>query len=147
MNAINLELYRWKMHRIKVGSFKSNIGYPRSNWWMEEGAFVSVMPRQSGKTELLIRMAKMLQKEKEDFMFIVRSENAKNNILNRFPINPKLIEVVLTATLAFNFKGIVESVNHINLLVDEYTFINENAMRELTRMDWKSISMVGGLKL
>ena len=136
MNIIDLELYKWQMHRLSS----------KPGDWLEYGAFISILPRQSGKTEMLIRMAKILQKENEDFLFVVSKKIYKDNILKRFQIDPKKIEVLMTSTLIFNFKTIEKS-NKINLLIDEFMTLEKIALQSLLKMDWKSVSMVGGFRL
>ncbi len=71
----------------------------------------------------------------------------KNNILQRISINSKKIEVVQTTTLAFNFQTMEQAIKNTNLLVDEYNFLRRETIKNLFRMDWKSISMVGGMNL
>lgn len=145
MNVVDLELYRWQLHRAgtKFHRLKQKTKFA---WSLESGAFISMLPRQSGNTELLIRIAKILQEEKEDFIFVVAHNNMRNIILSRLSMDPKKIEVIMTATTAFNFKNI-ENKEQINLLIDEYMLIDRHAMREMFKMNWKSISMTGGLKL
>lgn len=151
MNIVDLELYKWQLHRL--GAFgipklkPRNMGISKFSWWMEYGAFISMLPRQSGKTEMLIRMAKMFQTEGQNFLFVVPNATMRNEILRRFSIDPKHIEVVMTATLSFNFKYMDTRPQHTNLLVDEYTLLHNDAIKGLFKMDWKSISMTGGLKL
>src|SRR5574342_1380688 len=102
MNIIDLELYRWQLHRL--GAFNTlklkprSMGLSKLTWWMEYGAFISILPRQSGKTEMLIRMAKILQEEKEPFIFVVPTKTIKDNILQRLNIDPNKIEIIQTAT-------------------------------------------------
>lgn len=152
MRMIELELYKWQLHRIgALDTLKlkpRSIGLSKFSWWMECGAFISMGPRQSGKTELLIRMAKILQKEGEEFLFVVPNNQIKLGILNRFPINSNKIEVLQTATTALNFlKLSSENIKNINLLIDEYMMLHKDALKNLFKMDWKSISMSGGLTL
>ena len=152
MNLIDLELYKWQLHRM--GAFNSlklksrSVGISKLAWWAEGGAFISMMPRQSGKTEMMIRMAKIFQKENQEFLFVVPYSDMKKDILRRFPINENKIEVLMTATTAFNF-GRVPSreYKNTNLLIDEYNLLHKDALKNLFNMDWKSVSMTGGLKL
>ena len=115
-------------------------------WWVEEGAFISMLPRQSGKTEMLIRMAKIFQSEKEDFVFAVHHSATKINILRRFPINSNKVEVITGAIAGNMFDG-MENISDTHLLVDEYMYVNKNSLKAIISQDWKSISMVGGLYL
>ena len=74
MNVIDLELYRWKLHRMCAFNTASMQLKPRS-WGsstfiynIEYKSFISTLPRQCGKTEIIIRMAKILQEEREDLL-------------------------------------------------------------------------------
>jgi thymidine kinase len=128
MKIIDLELYRWSITR----RLKKNI-------------FVSTLPRQSGKTTALIRMAQMLKNENEDFVVVVPSEYIRSYIVSKNIIPKNKIELLITHTLIFNFKGI--NYSDTNLLIDEYDIFDKSVLRDLTKLPWKSISMIGTLNI
>ncbi len=149
MNIVDLELYRWQLHRFKshtVVKLKTRT-FSHQGWW-ENFAFVSMLPRQSGKTEMIIRMAKILNEQGEDFIIVVPNEQFKKNILGRSHIDNSLIEVIPTASAALNFyfKNINDH-SKVNLLVDEYQLLHKDALKGLFRYNWSSVSVVGGLKI
>ena len=60
MRLTDLELYRWKFHNdIYIHTTKKwyPSNYPGISWsqyWKEFGAFVSVLPRQCGKSNMIL---------------------------------------------------------------------------------------------
>ena len=145
MNIIDLELYKWKLYQ--EGIFKrSKVPITgQVDWWLNNGMFISTLPRQSGKTELLIRMSKILQQEKENFIFIVPNQITKHDILNRTKYYPNDIRVCGTLDVVNYFKNIQANFTH--LLIDEYCSFYNFIMKELLTINWKSVSAVGSLQL
>src|SRR5574337_1021551 len=124
MNIIDLELYRWHWFNLN-----KKIRDP----------FICTLPRQSGKTTMLIKMANMLQRENEDFLIAAPTLSEKNNITNIYNITPNKIFVMPKQIASANFilrtEGIM-TYNNRHLLIDEYTQYTKNAVKELLRLDW-----------
>ncbi|KKL21659.1 hypothetical protein LCGC14_2443240, partial [marine sediment metagenome] len=81
MRLTDLELYRWKFHNdIYIHTIKSWCpgNYPGSSWfqyWKEHGAFISVLPRQSGKSQMIVTMINSLPKENYVIICAYRQAN------------------------------------------------------------------------
>jgi thymidine kinase len=133
MNVIDLELYRWQWHNLKY----------------KDEPFIATLPKQSGKTTMLGRITRILENNRQDFVFVVSTE-ANRNIINRqYGINKDKILVFPPVLASANFVLQTQGVDYKDkhLLIDEYTFYSPHALKELLRMKWKSVVMAGTLKL
>lgn len=131
MNIIDLELYKWHWQNLTK---------------ISREPFISTLPRQSGKTTMLMKMANILDNNRENFLIIVPTMNEKQLIKNKYKIDDSKIFILPKSLAAAGFVLKNSGINNykdINLLVDEYTCYNIYAIKELLRLQWKSISMVG----
>jgi hypothetical protein len=145
MNIIDLELYRWSLVML-IDHSSAYKTYPGTSpwwriYWQEYGAFVCTLPRRSGKTTMLKKMADHFRKNGEEYaIFIPRLGMASSMVQMGFDIHK--IHSGIARGLEYN---------KINLLVDEYQeFSSAHVSDELKNAltyGWKSVSMVGTLNL
>lgn len=138
VSAITLEMFRWKWHRICVNHGPS---WPiTATYWRERGAFISVLPRSSGKTKMLIKMIdKMSRSGKEDSVYVVtHSFDAAKLFKHKCPSLPSYR---IDPQHYMRFDGL--NVLNTHLVVDELFYLDDHNMRTLLSMQWKSVTMAG----
>lgn len=146
MNYIDLELYRWKWHNEvylkykRVQELKKNCS--KSLYWKEHGAFVSVLPRQIGKSKMLSKMVDIFKSREEDYFCIVPS---LNHISLATKYNVPCSKMASARAWIVNKYGSGRPL-HLHLLVDEFDYINKDDLMKLLDYDWNSVSMVSTLK-
>lgn len=152
MRQIDLELYRWRFHNdIYIHTtkrFRPDV-YPMMPWyqyWKEHGAFVSVLPRQSGKSTMITILTKAII-------------NKENGLCGDYRIICNFKQIVKTFVLDFDRnkihfgnslrKGMFAGLRHsdIHLMVDEFDYIDmKNHLIHALDYPWKSVTMVSSLK-
>lgn len=144
MRHTDLELYRWKYHHdIYLPSIKSQKQRCNSyyQWWHEYGAFISMLPRQVGKTNMLISLANNFSESGEDYLFVAHNNRRAEGIKQQCG----LVHVVGPGGIYEGcFNGILTT--KVNLLVDEYNSIEKHIMIELLDRNWNTVSMAGTLR-
>lgn len=150
MKEIDLELYRWQWYITRIKDIKAN----RKNhlgmrlFWAECGAFISTLPRQSGKSTILIKMAEILNNKKEKFIIVVPREYMKKHLIDiASNINPMYIRSNPGAMISFYPQSMDDRPENTHLLIDEYSYIHKQALGRIMSEDWKSVSMIGTLKV
>lgn len=148
MNQVDLELYRWKFHNtvyapsIAKRKYRHSIGM--SSWWREYGAFVSVLPRQSGKSTRFIKtLVNDFERTGEDYMIVVPKQGMAKSLAHMTRINAQKITAI-GSMYEHCFDGI--ATREVNLLIDEFMFIDDIRRNMLLDHDWKSVTMIGTLK-
>jgi len=154
MRLTDLELYRWKFHHdIYIHTTNKyrpgNSSFGPMNWvqyWKEFGAFVSVLPRQSGKTEMLLTLIHHFDDEEEDYRVIYPLDNMGTMLRQRGVNKYKMIPAkTVTNKTCHMLLGIQHEV--INLFVDEFDYIDKkNHLCHILDYPWKSVTMVSSLK-
>jgi len=140
MNYMDLELYRWKYHHdIYLPSIKKYTS-AIDIWWQEYGAFVSTVPRQSGKTNMLGKLAYIFDSRNEYFMVVVPTQKYVKAFVNRTGVD-RMRVTAATSMYDRCFDGI--RTRDIHLLIDEYQRVDKPAIRELLNHDWKTVTMAG----
>ena len=151
MKEIDLELYRWNWYKLRIKDIKANrnVALRLRTFWSEYGVFVSTLPRQSGKSSMIIKMAEILRKEGEAFVIIVPNEQMKDNLSGMAPNIPSaLIRSNPGASVtAYGIPYIHIGMENVHLLIDEYQIFHEQALSRMLDEDWKSVSMTGTLKV
>jgi len=143
----DLELYRWKWHNEVYLKFK-RVQAVRSqmllsSYWKEYGAFVSVLPRQLGKTTMLGVIAKhLLQIEGHAVQIIVPTSHMKLSVANKIQLPSNYIKSVVE--FVGSNQSDLSSAKH--LLVDEFDFIDRMHLIMVLDNDWKSVTMVSTLR-
>jgi hypothetical protein len=152
MNLIDLELFRWKwFHEVlmkKTITQKRKIMAKQSGdlkfFWKEDGAFVSTLPRQSGKTDMLIRLSRIFDgsETSEKYIVIVDNFKMKENLVNRgFNKN-----YVFTKYMFENdIRGKNMPPEEYNLMIEEYQRFG-TTLDDILGLPWKSVTMVGTLR-
>lgn len=153
MRLTDLELYRWRFHNdmyIHTVSQHRPDNYPMMTWsqyWKEYGAFVSVLPRQSGKSQMLVLLAKSItNKENElsgDYLIVCDFREAKTSFIQAGLDWKKILNAKSIG------RGSLSGIQHsgIHLMIDEFDFIcKKNHLIHVLNHPWKSVTMVSTLK-
>lgn len=153
MRHVDLELYRWKYHNDlyihSVARWRPD-AYPIMNWvsyWKEYGAFVSVLPRQSGKSDMLIKIYQELKrKEATDSVLLVCGHKQAIPRFIKDGISRKEIYYPPGAqSLGRGFCKTAYRWTH--LLIDEFDVIDrKNHLIHILDCPWKSVTMVSSLR-
>lgn len=147
MKHIDLEMYRWKFHNdIYLPSIrgKTNNTCSMAYWWQEYGAFVSTLPRQVGKTSMLGLLVNYFSENNEFYMLVAPNKKMADNLISKTRVSSKNITL---ASDLYNhcFNGVQTSI--VNILVDEYQFLERAQVANLLDNNWKSVTMVGTLRI
>ena len=145
MRQADLEMYRWKIHNLtKPKKNKRHSGCSWRMYWSECGAFVSILPRQSGKTEMIFKMAKSIvnKETREDYLIVLRSSSFRSNM--RYCIDKIGVDYKKVITLGASLSLI--NCSNINLFVDEFDFLDERDLRALIDRPWKSVTMISTIR-
>lgn len=143
MRETDLELHRWKWHNLQLKSRKKNHLFNMSccAFWRELGAFISVMPRQSGKSTMLMRMVSILSDVSEDqsnFLFVVPTANQK-----------RLADALFypyTVHTAFDHNILIRrNFKNCHLMVDEFAHIKRADLDKWLDYNWRSVTMVSSI--
>ena len=151
MKEIDLELFRWNWYKLRIKDIKANrnAALGLRTFWSEYGVFVSTLPRQSGKTSTIIKMAQMLQDEGQNFLIIVPNEMMKQHLIRVLGSSSisKKIRSNPGAMTSFYHRAEDDRPENTHLFIDEYELIHNQAMGWIMGEDWKSITMLGTYKL
>ena len=150
MKETDLELFRWNWYRLRIRDIKANrnAALGLRTFWSEYGVFVSTLPRQSGKSEMIIKMAEALENNGEAFLIIVLNENMKRHLSGMAPnIYPGKIRTNPGAMMSFYRLGADSRPEDTHILIDEYEHLHNQAMGWIMNENWKSISLIGSYKL
>jgi hypothetical protein len=153
MKLIDLEMYRWRFHNDMYVHTRNQFRpdkYPPITWvqyWKEHGAFVSVLPRQSGKSTMLTILAKSIANRENEMCGdyrIVCSFFRHNNIFTHAGLDRKKILNGRSVR-----KGMLDGLQHsdIHLMIDEFDYLDmNNHLIHVLDYPWKSVTMVSSLK-
>lgn len=146
MRLTDLELYRWKWHNEVYLQFKrvqaARRSLPLLSYWKEYGAFISMLPRQVGKTTMLGEIAKKLSEE-SFIQIVVPTEKMAQN----FSVKTGLgTNYVCTINTWLSRLSLQLSTEYAHLIVDEFNFIEKNKLDALLDRKWTSVSMASTLK-
>lgn len=148
MRHTDLELYRWKYHHdVYLPSNKNRAKYFKNSlpqWWSEHAAFISTLPRQVGKSGMLATLIAHLTERMEDYLVVVPNLNMQKIFLQNTGVSRQF---VIPATSMYDrcFDGV--AANKINLLIDEYQWLDKPRIISLLDYDWKTVTMAGTLRL
>jgi len=142
MRQTDLEMHRWCFHNfVKQNSHLSSNHLGWRMYWKEVGAFVSMLPRQSGKTTMIIRMIQhVVESEFPDYIVLVRDRSMANNMIQHNVLSNN----ILTALDGHNLAG--KDTSNTNLFVDEFMFIPGSILNKILDRAWKSVTMVSSLR-
>lgn len=147
MHYTDLELYRWKWHNEVYLKFKrvQAVKYqlPLSSYWKEFGAFVSVLPRQIGKSTMIATMTRIFEGKEEPFIVMVPNMRMALHFCTNQNVSYKNVGADAEWVVSYA----KSKLPHItNLLIDEFDFISEDDMNKMLSYDWSSVSMASSLK-
>jgi hypothetical protein len=115
-----------------------------ADWWKECGAFISIMPRQIGKTEMLIKLTRHFENNNERYVVAVYNQIQKRNT-ECLGIRPKNVKVA-SSHVSSTFMPTISEISECNLLVDEFMCIDKEILDDLLSYNWKTVTMVGTLR-
>ena len=144
MKETDLELYRWKWHNTTLESRKKKylgrgiLNY--SNFWLEYGAFASIMPRLSGKTTMLLKMASMLYKESEDNVLFLTHSSYQKHYLEKIRNHPYTFCTNCNDNILIG-----KRFEDCHLMIDEFSRIYKFDLDKWLNHNWKSVTMVSSL--
>lgn len=143
MKQIDLELYRWGWHNLTKPKYDVKKYGSSLYYWREYGAFISVTPRQSGKTAMLgIIIKNILRNNKSDkIIVIVPSISMIVNFCKITKYNSNTVyspSGFMNTTHKINF-------NDTNLIIDDFYGINKLKLNIIINNMWKSVTMVSSL--
>ena len=165
MRYIDLELHRWQWQwhnevylqakRIKDASKTM----PLPLYWKEYGAFVSVIPRQLGKTTMIGEIINYLSQSvllhnkydindedfiMDDVLVVVPTRRMINFVVSKIGIPRRCVCSINGFCWYRNVKDTKNPQKH--LFVDEFDFIDRKDISHLLDWNWKSVTMVSSLK-
>lgn len=118
---------------------------PLFSYWKEYAAFISVLPRQSGKSTMLKDMVHQFDSRNENHVIFVPNESIQKCLIaNVFPNGRNKIKPVSFSRIDRLLQGIIYSDMH--LLVDEFDMIERPTLDSLLNRNWRSVSMVSTLR-
>lgn len=132
MRQADLEMFRHKIHNITKKSVVGNTQL--YTYWMEYGAFISIMPRQSGKTMMLERIAKNYLESGEKVIIVTDWAKGKFSGMRK-------ISSILLVNRCSGIK-----FNEYNLIIDEFDFISRKCFIDILNYKWKTVTMAGSKK-
>ncbi len=144
MRQTDLELYRWKWHRdVYINKKGPRNHYSKSGcglYWKEFGAFISIMPRQCGKTTMIGQMMRMCEEDGEKVFAIVSGPHAIKYFCNTTGAH--------TCDVTYSYDSNIPYLDicNTNLFLDEFTYFRSGDVDTILSNQWKSITMVGTLK-
>ena len=139
MNQTDLEIYRWKLHNRFVNKSPPSPISSAHEYWGEYGAFVSIMPRQSGKSTMIKRMIDILADDGESDVVVI----AVNNTHKAYLVNNiGIAEDIIGCADSYDY-GPVGSKGSCHLFVDEFMYIGNVQYKNL---NWKTMTLVGSLR-
>lgn len=151
MRHVDLELYRWKWHhdiymhtqRTKRLPWQSLYSY-----WTEVAAFTSVLPRQVGKSQMLIKLIKYFGEDDEECIVIEPTNRMAQTFRHRLK-KEGLGRIKCFAALNISKGGAeLKGLKHknIHLLVDEFLHIDKkNHLMHILNFPWKTVTMVSSI--
>jgi hypothetical protein len=155
MRYIDIELYRWKFHhdiymkRKDPRFYKQNKSFTNSNvrmqyYWKELGAFISIIPRGSGKSTMLTILAKEFEKNKEKFIIVTPDAQMKGHMISMGIQNKNVI-----SARSYDESTIIRTIGSspifCNLMIDEFNLLPKATLDDILGYNWKTVTMVGSL--
>ena len=150
MRLTDLELYRWKFHHDiyihTTNKFRPG-NYPLLTWsqyWREHGAFVSVLPRQVGKTEMIVTLINHVMEKNEDYLIVAANKQICIGFQQRGFDRKRTVEGRSIQANSPQLMGLSHA--SINLFVDEFEWIDKkNHLCHILNHPWKTVTMVSSL--
>lgn len=148
MKLTDLELYRWKYHHdiymnIKRVQDARKTSQRPSLFWKEFGAFVSVLPRQVGKTTMLQTIVNNLP-ESTPYIIVSPTSSMANSLMHNFKFPSANVYIV--DRLLKQLPGIsIGKVMNSYLLIDEFDYMRRGDLDNILNYYWKSVTMVSTL--
>lgn len=145
MRQTDLEFHRWKFHNLT--KLSKNKRHRHCSWrcyWQEHGAFGSLLPRQSGKTNLILDMIGNIKSRDEDYLLAVLRPQDKIRMLAQNRCSLKIGSVIHGAEVDNRLCG---RCNSVHLFVDEFAYFNDDHLRKLLDNPWKSVTMVSSISI
>ena len=146
-----MEFSRWKAHQASVKEAKMwgrELKFSDKGIWCELAAFSSILPRRSGKSTLIKRMVRELQRSDEDHSDIpclilvpfLAQVKQFNDMAGR------AIIATIASELSYHPPG---SFRHANthLFIDEFLLIPQDELRSKLDHCWKSVTLIGSLTI
>jgi hypothetical protein len=135
MRLIDLELYKWEW--FQLATKRATKEHLTCKYWLESGAFISILPRQSGKTEMLLILADNFDNRnpKEKYFYCIPAHyNIKNARFEK-----------IRKKCCFNGEQFYYGVNHkeYNLLIDDFVYFDRTYLSNVLEHNWKTVTMVG----
>lgn len=124
-------------HQKNVPPRGNNTFLSQASWWKEVGAFVYILPRQTGKTETVLS----LYRENPASKIVVRNTDTALRLLGRGCCRD---DVFSAPNLQNQMIGL--RFEEINLFVDEFMFLDEKTMKWIYEQNWKSLNLISTLK-
>lgn len=141
MRLIDLELYKWKwFHNIHL-KINQTCAENLIDRWKETDAFVSILPRRSGKTTMVKMLEYQFKSNIEDYLIVVPSVTGMHRAIRCHNFDTKHILSVSQALIDQGFFR-----NNCNLIIDEFTSIDEMNLDKLLDHNWKTVTMIGTLR-
>lgn len=148
MRHVDLELYRWKWHHdIYMHTRRAKLLAPwqsQYSYWTEVAAFTSVLPRQVGKSTMLMTLINTFRESNEEYAVI----SPTNRMRATFAHKLKSLDVCYTATHITKSGNPLRGLNHkkTHLLVDEFLHIDKkNHLMHILDFPWKTVTMVSSI--
>ena len=136
MSLIDLEILKWRYFRTWHTNTANKAQYTSlSRYWMESGAFLSILPRQSGKTTAMIKMATDIIQSGEKACLFVLNRHIAEQIQGR---NPLLKGHVFTNWYPPGVRS------NYHCFIDEF-MLNKQLDSILTN-DWKSVTGLSSMR-
>jgi len=128
MKQTEFELLRWKYHNEnKMSMNDCNWQSSWHTYWKEIGAFISILPRQVGKSTMIAEMAKNFKSAV--IISPMYSDKKEFEHISKWTNEDKL-------AVAHNF----------HLFMDEFSYIQKSDLDMILNNPWKSVTMVSSLK-
>lgn len=138
VSMIALEMFRWRYHRICVNTGPQS---PRwvsmSCYWRERGAFISVLPRATGKTTMLSKMANRISKDgkRDNVVVITHDLDEARRFRNLSGVPAHRVMAPYSSKIAHS--------TDMHLLIDEMFRIPPDRLDFILNHRWKSVTMAG----
>src|SRR3989344_8748576 len=129
MRQTDLELYRWKFHNDIYMKFKrvqeAKSQMPLFSYWKEVAAFVSVLPRQVGKTTMIDTITKSLSNN-APYIIVTPSTSMARALISNFGFKPAVVHVA--ERMIPHIPSMAFGICHTHLFVDEFDSINRKTL-------------------
>ena len=142
MRQSDLELYRWKVHHVTNFHCGRKNNLSMRQWWKEYGAFISVLPRQSGKTSMLKTLINSFSENGEQYMVLVGPNSMRDHLVRNHNIPKEKIITSHAYISKLAHKPGRSEDQDVNLLIDEFMFISSSTINTILDSEWKTVTMV-----